>query len=52
MHTFRCGMLLHGVDMMRTMGMLSGSHSQADLERTVEAFDATLDLLLREGAIH
>lgn len=37
--------------MMRTMGMLSAAHSQADLERTVGAFDATLDLLVKEGAI-
>ncbi len=46
---FRQGMLLHGVDLMGMGGMTTAAHTEADIERTVEATAATLDLLGEEG---
>ncbi len=42
---FRCGMLLHGVDLMGLGGMTTAAHTEADIEQTVTAAAATLDLL-------
>jgi glutamate-1-semialdehyde 2,1-aminomutase len=42
---FRRGMLLHGVDLMGLGGMMTAAHTEADIEQTVEAVAATLDLL-------
>jgi glutamate-1-semialdehyde 2,1-aminomutase len=48
-HAFRCGMLLHGVDLPGLGGMTMAAHSEADVDRTVVAVAGTLDLLREEG---
>jgi glutamate-1-semialdehyde 2,1-aminomutase len=48
-HAFRCGMLLHGVDLPGLAGMTTAAHTESDVERTVDAVAATLDLLRDEG---
>ncbi len=48
-HAFRQGMLLHGVDLMGMGGMTTAAHTDADIEQTVAAAAATLDLLREEG---
>jgi glutamate-1-semialdehyde 2,1-aminomutase len=45
-------MLLHGVDIMGWPGgVVSAVHSEEDVERTGEAFEATLAMLQAEGAV-
>jgi glutamate-1-semialdehyde 2,1-aminomutase len=44
-HAFRRGMLLHGVDLPGLSGMTTAAHSDADVQQTVAAVAATLDLL-------
>ena len=44
-HAFRCAMLLGGVDWFGWSGMTSAAHTTEDLEQTIAAFDAALDLL-------
>jgi glutamate-1-semialdehyde 2,1-aminomutase len=46
---FRQGMLLKGVDVWGTSGMTTAAHTVADVEQTVAAVAATLDLLRAEG---
>jgi len=49
-HQLRAGFLLHGVDIVGWPGgLVSAAHSDEDVERTVNAFEATLDLLAEEG---
>lgn len=48
-HAFRQGMLLNGVDLMGLGGMTTAAHTEADIEQTVAAAAATLDLLREEG---
>jgi glutamate-1-semialdehyde 2,1-aminomutase len=51
-HKIRAGMLLHGVDIMGWPGgVVSAVHSEEDVERTGEAFEATLAMLQAEGAV-
>ena len=46
------GMLNHGVDLMgMTGGLVSGVHTDEDVERTLEAFGATLAEMQAEGVI-
>jgi len=45
---FRQGMLLNGVDLPRLGGMTMTAHTEADVEHTVTAVAATLDLLRAE----
>jgi glutamate-1-semialdehyde 2,1-aminomutase len=46
------GMLNHGVDLMgMTGGLVSGVHSDEDVERTLEAFEATLAEMQAEGVL-
>jgi glutamate-1-semialdehyde 2,1-aminomutase len=45
---FRRGMLLHGVDLPGLNGMTTAAHSEADVDRTVEAVAGTLELLQAE----
>ncbi|HEV3263627.1 MAG TPA: aspartate aminotransferase family protein [Gemmataceae bacterium] len=47
-HAFRLGMLLHGVDLPGLGGMTTAAHTEADVERTVAAVAATVDLVNRE----
>jgi glutamate-1-semialdehyde 2,1-aminomutase len=46
---FRCAMLLHGVDLFGLSGMTMAAHTEADVERTVAAVGAAVDLLREEG---
>ncbi len=48
-HGFRQGMLLHGVDLPGLGGMTTAAHTEADVEETVTAVAATVELLRREG---
>jgi glutamate-1-semialdehyde 2,1-aminomutase len=48
-HAFRRGMLLHGVDLPGLGGMTTAAHSEGDVEKTVEAVEATVRLLKEEG---
>ncbi len=50
-HAFRCGMLLHGVDLSGLGGMTTAAHTEEDVERTVAAIAGTLGLLREEGVI-
>ena len=46
-----CGMLLHGVQLFHGAGFLSTAHTDADLDRTVTAFDAVVPRLQEEGLL-
>jgi len=48
-HAFRCAMLLQGVDLPGLGGMTTAAHTEADIERTVSAVGAALELLQEEG---
>jgi glutamate-1-semialdehyde 2,1-aminomutase len=48
-NTLRKAMLLNGVDLMRSGGFTSIVHQDAELARTVAAFDQSLEMLQREG---
>jgi glutamate-1-semialdehyde 2,1-aminomutase len=44
-HAFRCGMLLHGVDVPGMAGMTTAAHTEADVEKTAAAVAATIDMM-------
>jgi glutamate-1-semialdehyde 2,1-aminomutase len=48
-NTLRKAMLLNGVDLMRSGGFTSIVHQDAEISRTVTAFDRSLEALQREG---
>src|SRR5207248_2271785 len=48
-HAFRCGMLLHGIDMPGLTGWISATHTDADVAQTVTAVARTVELLKEEG---
>jgi glutamate-1-semialdehyde 2,1-aminomutase len=48
-HAFRQAMLLQGVDVWGLSGMTSMTHSDADIEQTVNAVEGTVELLKQEG---
>lgn len=48
-HAFRCGMLLHGVDLPGLGGMTTAAHSEADVDNAVNAVGKTLQLLQDES---
>jgi len=51
-HKIRLSFLLNGVDIVGWPGgLVSAVHTPEDVARTVEAFDATLDLLAAEGEL-
>jgi glutamate-1-semialdehyde 2,1-aminomutase len=51
-HKIRAGFLLHGVDIIGWPGgVVSAAHTADDVRRTVEAFEATVDMLAAEGAV-
>ena len=50
-HAFRAAMLLNGVDLPRLGGMTMAAHTEDDVDRTVEAVAATLEMLRDEGYI-
>lgn len=45
------GLLNEGVDLMRTSAMLSSAHTEADIEKTLQAFEATLAQMQAEGLL-
>lgn len=45
-----CGMAAAGVDLFHGGGLLSVAHTDADVDRTIEAFDTTLRRMTGEGA--
>jgi glutamate-1-semialdehyde 2,1-aminomutase len=45
MYAFRWALLLHGVDMPGLWGMTTATHTEVDIEQTVAAVSAALDLL-------
>jgi len=49
MYAVRQGMLLNGVDWWGFAGMTSCEHTAADVDRTVRAMEATIDMLTAEG---
>lgn len=49
MHAFRCGMLLHGVDLPGLSGMTTAVHTQQDTDRTISAVAATIEQLRSDG---
>ncbi len=48
-HAIRQGMLLNGVDLFGMGGMTTAAHTAEDVEQTIAAVAATLDLLREEG---
>lgn len=50
-HAFRCALLLGGVDFMGWGAITSAAHTDADVERTVTAFDGAIDRLRGEGLV-
>jgi glutamate-1-semialdehyde 2,1-aminomutase len=50
-HTFRCAMLLHGVDMMGMRCLTMAAHTPEDIQRTVDAVALGLELLQAEGLL-
>jgi glutamate-1-semialdehyde 2,1-aminomutase len=50
MHAFRCALLLHGVDLPGFWGMTTAAHTDADIEQTVAAVAAALELLQADEA--
>jgi glutamate-1-semialdehyde 2,1-aminomutase len=50
---FRQALQVRGVDLMsRCSGVLSGVHTEADIDQSLEAFDGAISALLQEGALH
>lgn len=50
-HAFRCGLLLGGVDWMGWAGSTTLGHTDDDVDRTVQAFSQTIDLLRADGLL-
>lgn len=50
-HAFRCALLLNGVDWMGWTGSTSSAHTEDDIQRTVAAFAATVDMLRNDGLV-
>ena len=49
---FRQALQVRGVDLMsRTSGVLSGVHTEADIDQSLEAFDGTIKAMMDEGLI-
>jgi len=49
LHAFRCGMLLHGVDIPGFAAWISATHSDADADKTVAAVAGTIKMLQEDG---
>jgi glutamate-1-semialdehyde 2,1-aminomutase len=51
-HKIRAGFLLHGVDVAGWPGgLVSAAHTEEDVTRTVDAFEATFEMLAAEGEL-
>ncbi len=51
-HAFRAALLIHGVDWFSWGGMTSAAHTDADIDRTIEAFGQAVELLRADGFIN
>jgi glutamate-1-semialdehyde aminotransferase len=50
-HALHAGMLLEGVHVFRGAGFVSTAHTEADVERTVTAFERTARRLRADGLV-
>ncbi|MBX6340899.1 MAG: aspartate aminotransferase family protein [Thermomicrobiaceae bacterium] len=50
-HALHLGMLLEGVDLFHGGGLLSAAHTAEDIDRTLAAFDRTLERMRAEGLL-
>ena len=51
-NNFRQALQVRGVDLMsRTSGVLSGVHTEADIDQSLEAFDGAFRAMMDEGLI-
>ena len=51
-NNFRKALQLHGVDLMsRCSGVLSGVHTEADIDASLEAFDRAIKAMMQEGIL-
>ena len=50
-HAFRQAMLLNGVDMPGLGGWLTAAHTAEDIDRTVQAVAASIEMLKAEGMV-
>jgi glutamate-1-semialdehyde 2,1-aminomutase len=48
-HALRCALILNGVDICPLHGWVSAVHTEADVERTVQAFEKALILMQEDG---
>jgi glutamate-1-semialdehyde 2,1-aminomutase len=48
-HAFRCGMLLHGVDLPGLAAWITATHTASDVDKTVAAVAGTVEMLREEG---
>jgi glutamate-1-semialdehyde aminotransferase len=49
---FRQALQVRGVDLMsRTSGVLSGTHTAADIDLSLEAFDGAIRAMMEEGLV-
>ena len=49
---FRQALQVRGVDLMsRTSGVLSGVHTEADIDQSLEAFDGAIKAMVDEGLV-
>ena len=49
---FRQALQVRGVDLMsRTSGVLSGVHTEADIDQSLVAFDGAIQALIEEGMV-
>ena len=44
----QCGMVNEGIDVFHGGGLLSIAHTEADIDRTIEAFDTTIRRMVAE----
>jgi glutamate-1-semialdehyde 2,1-aminomutase len=52
LRTFRQALQVRGVDLMsRTSGVLSGTHTEADIDQALEAFDGAFKAMMDEGLV-
>ena len=53
MTNFRHALQVRGVDLMsRTSGVLSGVHTEADIDQSLEGFDGAIKAMMDEGLIN
>ena len=48
-HALRCALILNGVDVCPLHGWVSAEHTDADVDRTVQAFEKALALIRDDG---